>query len=199
MPSRKARLCPSMVSRSLRPTILNPLYFLVIVVCCSTGHFVVTSCWPSVPSNYEISGQNFALYFLGRIFVYSTLHLIIPDKNQGPYFCLRWPVAFAKFLPPQLPCHCCCCCSAPPLALTIVVVAARLVNCCVATALAIVDLGCRPLDLMFWPFGWWPWYISGHHGPWAMVVVFSQIVLFASTWPEQSYQYLRVTGSHFYP
>jgi hypothetical protein len=94
-------------------------------------------------------------------------------------------------LPPLLlPCS-------PTLALDIIVVAAPLVNCRVAAALAIVNLGCRCLNLMFRPFGWWPWYDGGHHGPWAMVLMFSRIVLFDSTWPKQSYQFLRLTGSHF--
>jgi hypothetical protein len=109
------------------------------------------------------------------------------------------PVAFTKLLPPQLPCYRCCCRVAPTLALDVVVVAAPLVNCCVAAALAIVNLGCRCLDLMFRPFEWWPWYNGGRHGPWAMVLVFSWIVLFDSTWPKQSYQFLPVMGSHSYP
>ncbi len=84
------------------------------------------------------------------------------------------------------------------IALDIVVFAAPLTNCCVAAALAIINLGPRCLDFMFPPFGWRPWYDGGHHGSWALVLVFSRIVLFASTWLEQSYQFLHVKGSHFH-
>jgi hypothetical protein len=67
--------------------------------------------------------------------------------------------------PPQLPCRHCCCRVASTLALGVIIVAAPLVNCCVATALAIVNLGRCCLDLMFPPFGWRPWYDGGRHGP----------------------------------
>ncbi len=145
------------------------------------------------------SGWTFALYFPGHIIVYSIQRWIIPDKKPRPVFLFTSTRCFHQIALAQA--------SLPPLSLPhfphscldVVVVAAPQVNCCVAAALAIVNLGCRCLDLIFQPFGWRPWYNGGRHGPWAMVLVFSQIVLFDSTWPEQSYQFLCVMGSHFYP
>jgi hypothetical protein len=52
--------------------VINGTDFLVVVFCCPIGHFVVTSCCPSVTSNYKFR-RTFALYFPGRIIVYSIL------------------------------------------------------------------------------------------------------------------------------
>ncbi len=123
----------------------------------------------------KLQNQDKLLRFTSRDILLSTVSYVelCQIKNQGLYLCLCRPIAFTKLLPPQLPCCRCCCCVAPTLALDVVVVATPLVNCHVAPTLAIVNLGCRCLDLMFRPFGWQPWYDSGCHGPWAMVLVFS--------------------------
>ncbi len=103
--------------------VINGTDFLVVVFCCPTGHFVVTSCCPSVPSTTK-PGRTYALYFLERIIVYSSLHWIIPDKKPRPIFLFTLTRCFHRIAPapaslpplllPHCPhshpqrCHCCC-------------------------------------------------------------------------------------------